>query len=86
MRSERQEGTLSIPEHEKRHGGQIGQGGINCCNRRRVNGKLLMEVGLSSYDGQLGIWNCRSKPLWSVGIGGFMTQYEGDYDTVWRDL
>ena len=49
MRSERQEGTLSIPEHEKRHGGQIGQRG-------------------------------------SVGIGGFMTQYEGDYDTVWRDL
>ena len=48
MRSEWQEGTLSIPEHEKRHGGQIGQGG--------------------------------------VGIGGFMTQYEGDYDTVWRDL
>ena len=44
MRSERQEGTLSIPEHEKRHGGQIGQRG-------------------------------------SVGIGGFMTQYEGDYDT-----
>ena len=27
MRSERQEGTLSIPEHEKRHGGQIGQRG-----------------------------------------------------------
>ena len=40
VRSERQEGTLSIPEHEKRHGGQIGQGYYNCCNRRRVNGKL----------------------------------------------
>ena len=29
---------------------------------------------------------CWHRGIYDTVRGGFMTQYEGDYDTVWRDL